>query len=410
MNHKRSISLDKRSMKSPKQLPSLSPVHRVTPSLLLNDLLPGWLLNRSDFQRSLQEKAQIQNYNLRKLSPSPPLYSKIEKKVLNHHLSHFPILSGISKSLRKKFVKISEFCMFVKGQTSEIARVFFIISGLCLVDNELKIGSYNVIGDNLKLGLKEFLCVEDMTAVCINLSNFNDLLMYHSMKLLNVIRNQVSMIPVVSGFSCSRLSQFCQCIVPIVFTEKKCVFSIGEPSKYVYVIVSGEIEISSLVTFKTFNSLPTGKKIRETLITEKNYTHVLEIAKNSQFFGHKEAYENSPRCSKAIVISNKSKVYAFKWETAQQIFTQSEKEIIFQSIGPKQLKEVTQKIQQKLKNHKIRLKALLEASEIKKQPRGRELFEELTKRKLLYASAIESSHNKDLKETLIGCKYISSFL
>ena len=410
MNHKRSISLDKRTVNSPRHLPTLSPGHRYTPSLISAELLPMWLLKRTDFQKSLQERDLIKNFNIRNLSPTPSLYSNVEKKALNHYLSQFTIFQGIWKSIRKKFLEVSELALYSKGEIVEITRVHFIISGIAQIDDELKLGPYNIIGNNsiLLTSIREYKCLDNVTIISISFADFANIFPNYSIKSQIIFKDELSRISYFSTLNNTRMTQICEQLIPIEFSLRQPIFEIGDCSKYAYLSISGDIEMSSLVTVKTINKLPIGKKIRETLVVEKNYAHILCIIRNSEIFGHKEAIEGGVRLSRTIVISSKCRVYAFNWENTMRILTEIEKEAIQCSLNPKETLEVNMRIKRKLKDNKMKLKALLEASEITQRPRGRETFEELSKRKRLYANALESSFHKEFKDEFLGCKYLNS--
>ena len=387
-------------LKTPRKTPCLSPINTKTPIALLSDVLPAWLLNRDDFKRSLQEPKIIQKYDLRKLSPSPGLSSEIEKKVLAYHLSQFSLFKNLNKHKKKIFLQISKLSFFSFAQKIPLNRVHFLISGKGLLDNEIFIGPYNVIVENISMikNIHDFKSLADTTTLSLDFEEYNELFLNFNLKNLADTKEKISKIEYFSGLSPNRLSELCLSLISLEYSKDTIVYNIGDPSRYFFVILSGKLELYSLLTLKTINRLPTGINQREELISKQKFSHVLNTVKEMNIFGHREPMNSQTRTSKAVVSEN-SKIIAIKWETAKEIFTELEKEKL--SFNSKQFSDVNQKLRSKIKYSKVHFNALLEASEIKRGPCGRETFQELTKRKRLYVEALESNHNQFLKSHLL---------
>ena len=209
-------------------------------------------------------------------------------------------------------MKICELNLFKTNEIVLIDKVYFIISGTIQINNEININQYNIIGENLLKSINGFKCLDDITTVSLEFNEYNKLFLSMSLQKYENLKEEVSAIKYFSTLRMNRIAELCENIIIIYYIADQKIFDIGDKSNFFYILIDGTVEISSLVTLKTFNKIPTGKNLKQTLILEHNYTQVVSIVNKNGIFGHKECIDNYERCSKAICKSDFCIVYGIK--------------------------------------------------------------------------------------------------
>lgn len=408
MQHRRSISVDNKLRSPNKKIPALVNKLQLKPLLCVDQVIPSWLLKREDFKKSLQEEKIVKKYNLHDLTCSCGLNNEVEKKVIKYHLGFFSYLKGIEKITRRRFLKAITVSNFNESDILPNDKVFFIISGKALIDNEISLGPYNLLINPCNK-FSSILCQSSIFSLSIPLTTFSDLFRNKSIKHISEKEDLLSKVNLFSKYHPIQLQQLAQLAFPIDFSKNSYIFSISQPSQYFYILIAGEVELSSLVTLKTFNRLPLDRKIRETLTFEASYCQFLYIAKPLNAIGIKEAVEKMSRCSKAQVLSSSASVLAIKWAEFRELIKEKQYKNIESLACCWEEKEIRTEVKNKVKRFKMRLNALIDVCEIDKTHKGRGAFDETPLRRRQYFEALQSSHFEHFKSIFSAHKHFNSF-
>ena len=402
MKSNRSISVECKNKKLSK-LPLLSPIGRLSPENLASIALPKWLLDRSDFKHTFQEKIQIKHFDFCKEAVTQDL----DKRIIKNNLKKFQILSNLNKTKLNELLEHVSVKIFKKSEILNPGFFYFVIKGNLLIDSELRVCPYNIV----KSELSRIICETDVVLFAIESELYQNLtyhLAYIESQELSIKLESIDLFSTLKPLQYSLLSEKSFCLE---YSKDFFIYDISEQSQYFYILTEGECELSSLITLRASNYIPSYKSIREEVKFESKFTKFKERILPFQIFGIKEAIGMKSRESHVRVISSKAKVIAIKWKDLENILKVNQISRIKEIISFEKSQEFNKKIAMKLKNFKKKFNALLDASCIKKKPDGRDIFDEVPKRKKLYIEALESSHRQYLREINFNVpgRNISSF-
>jgi CRP-like cAMP-binding protein len=391
MKANRSISVECKK-KFNNKLPILSPLARVSPEQLASIALPKWLLKRSDFKQTLQEKLLIKNFDFSQdFDPQA-----LDRRIIKNYLKKFLFFKNLQKSKGLEILEKISVKMMKKGEILPFGFVFLVIKGNLLVLSELRIGPLNVLNDYQYPGQA---IIENDASLFTIPSEFYENLTYHSRHSeLKEIIEILETLELFNNLKSIQSSMIAQKSFLLDYPKDFYIYEIGENSQFFYILIEGECELSSLITLRASNFIPSSKTLREEVKFETRFTKFKEKITAGQVFGLRDALSSKKRESHVRVVSNQAKVIALHWKDVESLLKNSQVERIKQLINFENSQEFGRSVAKKLKVFKKKFNALLQASDIKKRPLGRDVFDDLKKRKKLYIEALENSHRVNLRE------------
>jgi CRP-like cAMP-binding protein len=371
-------------------------------------IYPSWLLQRPDFQEIFDEYESIEKIELISIFQKD---HSIRKDFENHAIdlfiqsTHFFNDIINAKSLLKKFQP--EF--YEEGENlyeSNQKKVFIILKGELILDNEVKLGRNNPVGEfqiteNKNL---DIIACRKSSVLSISEADYKTLFMHVRLRQLK------QYIPMLSQFSCFshikpiRIEKIASTCMVIQYDKDQEVYSMGDASNYMYLVIQGKIELSSEVKITSTNNLPIGFKKREKLIIEKQYFHPVASIEENENCGIIECAHGTVRKTSAKT-TKPTTLLALKWSEVLDIITETEKNKIISLLARFNSKTLEKAVKSKIIKNKMHISALMQASQIKNTPSGRDMFEEYSRRKREYSKVLYDKHNYYVNENLISKSY-----
>ena len=381
-------------------------------SIITNDqgqIYPQWLLQRNDFQEIFQEYESIDKLDLF------PIFQKdhINRKDTEIHAIDLFIHSSLffsnifnARSLIRNFYSQ----VFNKGESlySPLHKqVHIILKGRVLFDKEIKLNQYNAVGELQINENKDFeaIACEKVSVISVDEENYKILFMHMRLKQLKEFVFVVKNIPYFNEVKQMRVEKIVSTAILLQYDRNEYIYYNGDNANYFFVIIKGMVELSSQIKLKSMNNLPIGFKKREKLIIEENYYQpVISISEN-QVFGLLEAVSSFPRKTTAKTTTS-TILLGLKWPDILEIITEAEKSSVLSKLNENfNGKSLTKMLRTKLVKHKKHISALMQASDIKNTPYGRDAFHDVSKRKKVYAKNLFEKHNEYVAENLVSKSY-----
>lgn len=370
---------------------------------------PSWLMQRNDFQEIFREYEDLESLDLPRVFQKE---SKERKPAENDAIHMFTESCFFFRNvfapfglLRKFFV--SSFALGDDLYAPEDKKVHIILSGEVLLDNEIRIGRYNIIGESQITEYKNLSAValEKVNVLSIFETDYRTLFMHCRIKQNRQIIPILCKILLFSEVKQLRIEKIASIAIPLQYAKNSKIFEIGDKSHYLFIILSGTVELSSEIKIKSMNDLPIGLKKREKLITEKRYFQPVLTLSENEFFGISDISSGSLRKTTAKTLSD-TILFAVKWAELLEIVTVSEKQSIFSKISERFTHEsLTNSLISKKSEQRRHISALLQASEVKRIPYGREVFDDITQRKRLHLQKLLRKQDEYANENLVSKSY-----
>jgi CRP-like cAMP-binding protein len=372
-------------------------------------IYPSWLVQRNDFQEIFKEYDSLEKIDL------VPIFQKESSQRKDSEVDAIDLFIQSSfffgnifnaRSLLRKF-----FCESYNDGESlfnpEAKTVNIILKGTVLLDNQLIITKYNAVGEFQIIENRNIPAIAHgpVNAILITEDLYRTLFMHNRIKQLKQATQVLKSLPIFEEVRVLRLEKIAMSAISLQYEKDEVVYSIGNEADYFFIVLSGKVELSSQIKLRSVNDLPIGFKKREKLIVEQNfYTPIISVSAN-EHFGLSDAVVQSKRKTIAKT-SQPSVVFAFKWSEVLEILTEQERELVKEKISEKfNNKSLSSMLRSKLTSHRRHITALMEASDVKKLPSGRETFEEFSKRKRAYAKVLTNKEDQLLKENLVSKSY-----
>lgn len=370
-------------------------------------IYPTWLIERNDFQEIFEQYENIDKLDIVQLFQKPLNERKDpELQVIYKFLQSCYFFSNIfnAKVLIRPFTQKN----FDEGEnlSQSNSRVHIILKGKVLIDHEITVDKPNTLGEFSILEHKSqsLSCLSPVSTISVSEEDYKTLFLHSRLRQLKQIVPLLESIPCFSSIKPIRLEKIACISIPLQFSKNEEIFNLGQNSTFFYILISGKVVLSSQVMIESCNDLPIGMNKREKLVIEEKFYTELTTIKKGQQFGLAEVVRAEKRNTVATCVKP-CVVYAVKLQELLEIVTIQEKDEFLEKVTDEfNCKKMGNMIKNKITNHKRYIKALMQASEIKPGPTGRETFE-IPRRKRAYARLLFDKQDSYLKQNLVSKSY-----
>lgn len=397
----------KRSTPSPTKLSLQFSRHSTLKSPEYSLIYPTWLIERNDFQEIFEQYENTDKLDIVQLFQKPVNERKDpELQVISKFLQSCYFFSNIfnAKVLIRAFTQKN----FSEGEDLNqfSSQVHIILKGKVLLDNEISVDKLNTLGEFSILEHKPqpLLCQSPVSTISVSEEDYKTLFLHSRLRQLKQVVPILESLPLFSPIKPIRLEKIACISIPLQFTKNEEIFKLGQKSTFFYILISGKVVLSSQVKIESCNDLPIGMNKREKLVIEEKFYTELTTVKKGQQFGLNDVVKGEVRNTVATCAKN-CIVFAVKLQELLEIVTIQEKDEFLDKVSDEfNCKKVGNMIKSKITNHKRYIKALMQASEIKPGPAGRETFE-IPRRKRAYARLLFDKQDSYLKQNLVSKSY-----
>ena len=175
----------------------------------------------------------------------------------------------------------------------------------------------------------------------------------------------------------------------------------AQPAISMYFIKEGSVEILARVTLVNRNNIPTNNKSKESLVQKKTFEMLVKKIPQGDFFGGEEMILDCNRKNKAICVEN-SEILVLKKSVIFNMFGENERKQILEAHEKSPtISELQRKLKKQIKMKNNKVKALLDATNIRPLQYGRVDTDRTFYKKALIAKKLLNTLRLDINQSLI---------
>ena len=175
----------------------------------------------------------------------------------------------------------------------------------------------------------------------------------------------------------------------------------GQQPNSIYFIKEGSVNLMANITVTNKSQIPTTWKRKETFVRRQTYEILSRKVSAGDFFGEEELLLETSRRFKAV-CDEKSEIFVLKKESLLELLSEKEmNEILAVHDRLPRSEEQRKELKSKLNLRNLKFRAILEATNIKPVPFGREGPDRIMHKKAVIAKSLLNKYNDDISRSLL---------